>query len=154
MHMSIKSPLVHVKKSPPDCLPSQTCMQEAPGLFSMQGCLLHPHLQRTGGQPEQTRALRGGMPSGAAPEHVQTRACRERAAGMYAVLPYAVAQGAVELPWALGQALVYSCITYFMIYFEIDAAKSAPHPPCTFGNLPCTVLQCGTDTECCSPVLV
>ena len=42
---------------------------------------------------------------------------------MYAVLPYAVAQGAVELPWALGQAIVYSCITYFMIYFEMSAAK-------------------------------
>jgi ABC-type multidrug transport system permease subunit len=49
--------------------------------------------------------------------------CRERAAGMYAVLPYAVAQGAVELPWALAQSIVYSCITYFMIYFELSAAK-------------------------------
>ncbi|KAK9906410.1 hypothetical protein WJX75_001426 [Coccomyxa subellipsoidea] len=48
---------------------------------------------------------------------------RERAAGMYGVIPYAVAQGAVELPWALGQAIVYSCITYFMIHFEFTAAK-------------------------------
>ena len=50
-------------------------------------------------------------------------ACRERAAGMYAVLPYAIAQGAVELPWALAQALVYSLITYFMIYFQISAGE-------------------------------
>ena len=49
--------------------------------------------------------------------------CRERAAGMYAVLPYAIAQGAVELPWALGQAIVYSVITYFMIYFEMNAGE-------------------------------
>lgn len=46
---------------------------------------------------------------------------------MYGVIPYAVAQGAVELPWALGQAIVYSCITYFMIHFEFTAgAHLAP----------------------------
>jgi hypothetical protein len=44
---------------------------------------------------------------------------------MYGVIPYAVAQGAVELPWALGQAIVYSCITYFMIHFEFTAGA---HP--------------------------
>ncbi|CAL8462536.1 g2069 [Coccomyxa elongata] len=48
---------------------------------------------------------------------------RERAAGMYGVIPYAIAQGAVEFPWALGQSIVYSCITYFMIHFEFTAAK-------------------------------
>ena len=42
---------------------------------------------------------------------------------MYAVLPYAIAQGAVEIPWALAQALVYSVITYFMIYFQMDAGE-------------------------------
>lgn len=54
--------------------------------------------------------------------HIWLR-CRERAAGMYGVIPYAIAQGAVELPWALAQSVVYACITYFMIYFEINAGS-------------------------------
>lgn len=43
---------------------------------------------------------------------------------MYGVLPYAVAQGAVEFPWALAQSIVYSCITYFMIHFEFTAGEA------------------------------
>lgn len=55
--------------------------------------------------------------------------CRERAAGMYGVIPYAVAQGAVEFPWALAQSIVYSVITYFMIQFEFSAGETpALHP--------------------------
>ena len=48
---------------------------------------------------------------------------RERAAGMYAVLPFAIAQSVVEIPWLLVQAVVYSCITYFMIWFQISAGE-------------------------------
>ncbi|CAK0753548.1 hypothetical protein CVIRNUC_002229 [Coccomyxa viridis] len=48
---------------------------------------------------------------------------RERAAGMYAVIPYAIAQGATEIPWALAQTLLFSCIAYFMIHFDFTAAK-------------------------------
>ena len=49
---------------------------------------------------------------------------RERAAGLYAVLPYAIAQGAVELPFVLVQAVIFTCIAYFMIYFEISAGAT------------------------------
>eukprot|EP00271_Cylindrocystis_brebissonii_P020903 TRINITY_DN71_c0_g6_i2.p1 TRINITY_DN71_c0_g6~~TRINITY_DN71_c0_g6_i2.p1 ORF type:complete len:224 (-),score=40.54 TRINITY_DN71_c0_g6_i2:845-1516(-) len=48
---------------------------------------------------------------------------RERAAGMYAPLPYAIAQGAVELPYIFAQTVVYSLITYAMVQFEWTAAK-------------------------------
>ncbi len=53
---------------------------------------------------------------------------------MYGVIPYAIAQGAVEFPWALGQSIVYSCITYFMIHFEFTAGV-APIPG--FSVSPC-----------------
>ena len=58
---------------------------------------------------------------------------------------YAIAQGAVELPWALGQAIVYSVITYFMIYFEMNAGK---RPSLSLSRLrrihewSCLVLSC------------
>lgn len=48
---------------------------------------------------------------------------RERAAGMYAVIPYAIAQGATEIPWALAQTLLFSCIAYFMIHFDFTAGE-------------------------------
>eukprot|EP00884_Botryococcus_braunii_P014151 jgi/Botrbrau1/22737/Bobra.0132s0074.2 len=48
---------------------------------------------------------------------------RERAAGMYSAYPFALAQAAVEFPYLLVQSVLYSIITYFMIYFFIDAAK-------------------------------
>ncbi|EIE18194.1 putative pleiotropic drug resistance protein 3 [Coccomyxa subellipsoidea C-169] len=48
---------------------------------------------------------------------------RERAAGYYSELPFALAQTLVEVPYLLVQTVLYSCITYFMIYFEINAAK-------------------------------
>ncbi len=51
---------------------------------------------------------------------------RERAAGMYAVIPYAIAQGATEIPWALAQTLLFSCIAYFMIHFDFTAGELTP----------------------------
>ena len=48
---------------------------------------------------------------------------RERAAGLYSGIPYAIAQGAIELPYVLVQTLIYSAITYAMINFEWTAAK-------------------------------
>ena len=52
--------------------------------------------------------------------------CRERAAGMYAVIPYATAMGATEIPWALAQTLLFSCIAYFMIHFDFTAGELSP----------------------------
>ncbi|KAK9806328.1 hypothetical protein WJX72_010375 [[Myrmecia] bisecta] len=48
---------------------------------------------------------------------------RERAAGMYAPMPYSLAQGDVEFPYIVIQAVIYACITYFTIYYEISTAK-------------------------------
>jgi len=45
---------------------------------------------------------------------------RERAAGMYDELPFAVAQCLVELPYNLLQALLFAAIAYFMMGFEND----------------------------------
>ncbi|CAI5534847.1 unnamed protein product, partial [Closterium sp. Naga37s-1] len=48
---------------------------------------------------------------------------RERGAGMYGAIPYALAQGAIELPYLVVQAVVYSLITYAMIRFEWTLGK-------------------------------
>ncbi|CAH9121025.1 unnamed protein product [Cuscuta epithymum] len=48
---------------------------------------------------------------------------RERAAGMYSSLPYAAAQGLVEIPYILAQTIIYGIITYFMINFERTIEK-------------------------------
>lgn len=48
---------------------------------------------------------------------------RERAAGMYSELPYALSQVIVELPYVLGQTFLFSFIVYAMIGFEWVAAK-------------------------------
>ncbi|CAI5534888.1 unnamed protein product [Closterium sp. Naga37s-1] len=48
---------------------------------------------------------------------------RERGAGMYGAIPYALAQGAIELPYLLVQAVVYSLLTYSMIRFEWTLGK-------------------------------
>ncbi|CAK7336270.1 unnamed protein product [Dovyalis caffra] len=48
---------------------------------------------------------------------------RERAAGMYSALPYAVAQVLIELPYIFVQAAVYGIIVYSMIGFEWTVAK-------------------------------
>ncbi|CAJ2674948.1 unnamed protein product [Trifolium pratense] len=48
---------------------------------------------------------------------------RERAAGMYSALPYALAQVIMELPHILVQALVYGIIVYVMMGFESTVPK-------------------------------
>ncbi|KAF8027596.1 hypothetical protein BT93_E0489 [Corymbia citriodora subsp. variegata] len=48
---------------------------------------------------------------------------RERAAGMYSALPYAMAQVICELPYVLFQTTYYTVIVYSMVCFEWTAAK-------------------------------
>ncbi|KAF8011701.1 hypothetical protein BT93_J2087 [Corymbia citriodora subsp. variegata] len=48
---------------------------------------------------------------------------RERAAGMYSALPYALAQVLIEIPYILMQTLSYGVIVYAMIGFEWTAEK-------------------------------
>ncbi|KAJ6964438.1 ABC transporter G family member 31 [Populus alba x Populus x berolinensis] len=48
---------------------------------------------------------------------------REKAAGMFSPLSYAVAQGLVEIPYILVQTILYGIITYFMVDFERTAGK-------------------------------
>ncbi|KAL9463515.1 hypothetical protein AB3S75_001346 [Citrus x aurantiifolia] len=48
---------------------------------------------------------------------------RERAAGMYSALPYAIAQVVVEIPYVLFQTTYYTLIVYAMVSFEWTAAK-------------------------------
>ncbi|KOM25784.1 hypothetical protein LR48_Vigan187s002400 [Vigna angularis] len=51
---------------------------------------------------------------------------RERAAGMYSALPYAISQVIIELPHILAQALIYGMIVYAMMGFEWTASKRIP----------------------------
>ncbi|KAI3716294.1 hypothetical protein L6452_23531 [Arctium lappa] len=48
---------------------------------------------------------------------------RERAAGMYSALPYAMAQVLVEIPYIFAQTMIYCIIVYAMIGFEWTAVK-------------------------------
>ncbi|CAB4303033.1 unnamed protein product [Prunus armeniaca] len=48
---------------------------------------------------------------------------RERAAGMYSVLPYALAQVIVEIPYVFVQTAYYVLIVYAMVSFQWTAAK-------------------------------
>ncbi|XP_031487829.1 pleiotropic drug resistance protein 1-like [Nymphaea colorata] len=48
---------------------------------------------------------------------------REKAAGMYSALPYALAQVLIEIPYVLVQALIYCFIVYAMIGYELTAIK-------------------------------
>lgn len=48
---------------------------------------------------------------------------RERAAGMYSALPYALAQVIIEIPYVLFQAAYYTLIVYAMVDFQWTAAK-------------------------------
>ncbi|CAH1419396.1 unnamed protein product [Lactuca virosa] len=48
---------------------------------------------------------------------------RERAAGMYSSLPYAMAQVIVEIPYVFLQTTYYTLIVYAMVSFEWTAAK-------------------------------
>ena len=51
---------------------------------------------------------------------------RERAAGMYDELPFAVAQCLVELPYNLIQAFLFALISYWMLGFENNAGARQP----------------------------
>ncbi|XP_043722733.1 ABC transporter G family member 42-like [Telopea speciosissima] len=48
---------------------------------------------------------------------------RERAAGMYSALPYAIAQVVTEIPYVFVQSTYYMLIVYAMVSFEWTAAK-------------------------------
>ncbi|XP_051142945.1 ABC transporter G family member 31-like isoform X2 [Andrographis paniculata] len=48
---------------------------------------------------------------------------REKAAGMYSPVPFALAQGLVEFPYILVQTVIYTIITYFMMNYERTAGK-------------------------------
>eukprot|EP00897_Mesotaenium_endlicherianum_P001115 jgi/Mesen1/11003/ME000098S10398 len=48
---------------------------------------------------------------------------RERAAGYYSAIPYALAQGLIEIPYVLSQCLLYCVIVYPLVHFEWTAAK-------------------------------
>lgn len=48
---------------------------------------------------------------------------RERAAGMYAALPFAFAQVTIEFPYVFAQSIIYSGIFYSMASFEWDVIK-------------------------------
>ncbi|GAB4850286.1 transcription factor [Ancistrocladus abbreviatus] len=48
---------------------------------------------------------------------------RERAAGLYSALPYAMSQVVVEVPFVLVQAAYYTVIVYAMVSFQWTAAK-------------------------------
>ncbi|XLT34240.1 hypothetical protein HN873_065532 [Arachis hypogaea] len=48
---------------------------------------------------------------------------RERAAGMYSALPYAIAQIMIELPYIFAQAITYGVIVYAMVGFEWNVKK-------------------------------
>ena len=54
--------------------------------------------------------------------------CRERYAGLYASIPYAIAQGDVEVPYLLVQSALFSAIVYFMIHFEFTAGDAQMSP--------------------------
>eukprot|EP00253_Pinus_taeda_P036218 PITA_36218 len=48
---------------------------------------------------------------------------REKAAGMYSAMPYALAQVLIEVPYVFVQALVYGLIVYAMVNFQWQADK-------------------------------
>ena len=49
---------------------------------------------------------------------------RERAAGMYDELPFAIAQCLVEIPYNLVQSLLFGIISYWMLGFENNAGAA------------------------------
>ncbi|XP_009353552.2 ABC transporter G family member 35 [Pyrus x bretschneideri] len=48
---------------------------------------------------------------------------RERAAGMYSALPYALAQVIIEIPYVFIQTTYYTLIVYAMVHFHWEAGK-------------------------------
>ena len=49
---------------------------------------------------------------------------RERAAGMYDEMPFAVAQCLIEIPYNLVQSLLFCVISYWMMGFENNAGAA------------------------------
>ena len=47
-------------------------------------------------------------------------------AGMYSALPYAVAQGTVEVPYIFVQCVFFSVITYFLYHLQVDVGELTP----------------------------
>ena len=50
-----------------------------------------------------------------------------RFAGMYSSLPYALAQGDVEIPYLILQSVIYSVITYWLIRYSSDVLFLMQH---------------------------
>lgn len=48
---------------------------------------------------------------------------REKAAGMYSSIPYALSQVLIEIPYVVVQGTLYALITYSMLGFQWTAAK-------------------------------
>lgn len=48
---------------------------------------------------------------------------RERAAGMYSPFSFALAQQLVEVPYLVGQTVVYAAMVYWMVWFDRSASK-------------------------------
>ncbi|KAJ6851228.1 ABC transporter G family member 45-like isoform X4 [Iris pallida] len=48
---------------------------------------------------------------------------RERSAGMYSSVPYAIAQVTIEIPYIVVQVIAFSVIVYPMIGFQVEVAK-------------------------------
>ena len=53
---------------------------------------------------------------------------------MYSELPFASAQCLIEVPYNLAQAILFSCISYFMLGFDHNAGElpwqsAEPSPP-------------------------
>lgn len=84
---------------------------------------MHAHLQSV--IPAEAARRRAGMTNliGGLPAFLSERQVmyRERAASMYAVLPFGIATGVVEVPYLLAQALIFVPISYFMIGFSASA---------------------------------
>ena len=71
---------------------------------------------------------------------------RERAAGMYSELPFASAQCLIEVPYNLLQALIFSCISYFMLGFDHTAGA----PFCICAPVLLILLSTAAFSICCT----
>ncbi|KAJ8442352.1 hypothetical protein Cgig2_018608 [Carnegiea gigantea] len=62
---------------------------------------------------------------------------RERSSGLYAAIPYALAQVVIEIPYVLAQVTIFEIIAYAMIGFEWTASKFLEHYLFTLLSLLC-----------------
>ncbi|KAK3438213.1 hypothetical protein EUGRSUZ_C02835 [Eucalyptus grandis] len=62
---------------------------------------------------------------------------RERAAGMYSALPYAIAHVIIEIPYIIIQTIIYGVVVYAMIGFDWTASKFFWDIFCMFFTLLC-----------------